>query len=128
MSGIKVLVVDDEENIRTLVATLLSTKGHSCAAAADGTQALDKMTGERFDAVITDNVMGEMDGFTLTKEILERYPGLPVMAMTGYAGDHSAEQAIEAGAQEFIIKPFSVNEFLIRFDKMMRHHRGRWHC
>ena len=123
MSGIRVLVVDDEESIRTLVATLLSARGHSCVTAADGAQALDKMKDGQFDAVITDIVMGPIDGFTLITKILERHPGLPVMVMTGYAGDHPAEEAIEAGAQEFILKPFSANEFLIRFNKMMRQHR-----
>ncbi len=122
-SHYKVLVVDDDEGVSTFVVTLLCSRGHSCATAADGFQALDKMKSDRFDAVITDIVMRKMDGFTLTKEILERYPGLPVMVMTGYAGDHSAEDAVEAGAQEFIKKPFSIDEFVIRFDKMMRHHR-----
>ena len=119
----KILVVDDDEGVRTLVATLLSSRGHSCATAADGPQALEKMKSDRFDAVITDIVMGEMDGFALTKEILERYPGTPVMAMTGYGTERSAQDAIEAGAREFIEKPFSLDAFVIRFDKMMRHHR-----
>jgi two-component system, cell cycle response regulator len=119
----KVLVVDDDENLRTLLVTLLSSKGHGCVTAADGPQALEKMKNDQFDAVITDIVMGEMDGLTLTKEILERYPGSPVMVMTGYASDHSAEDAVKAGAQEFIKKPFSIDEFVVRFDKMMRHHR-----
>jgi two-component system cell cycle response regulator len=123
ISRYKVLVVDDDERIRALVDKLLCGKGHSCATAENGTQALDKMKGDQFDAVITDIVMGEMDGFALTKEILGRYPGLPVMVMTGYADDHPAEEAVEAGAQEFIKKPFSINEFMIRFDKMMRHHK-----
>jgi len=121
-SPYKVLVVDDEESIRTFIVTLLSKKGHSCATATDGAEALDKMNSDQFDAVITDIVMGEMDGLTLTKEILGRYPGLPVMIMTGYTDDYSTEEAIEAGAQEFVKKPFSITELDLRFRKMMRNH------
>jgi DNA-binding response OmpR family regulator len=86
----------------------------------DGAEALDKMNSDRFDAVITDIVIGKVDGLTLTKEILRRYPGLPIMIMTGYTDDYSVEEAIEAGAQEFIKKPFSITEFDLRFRKMMR--------
>ena len=119
-SQYKVLVVDDEESIRTFIVTLLSKKGHRCVTAMDGAEALDKMNSDRFDAVITDIVIGKVDGLTLTKEILRRYPGLPIMIMTGYTDDYSVEEAIEAGAQEFIKKPFSITEFDLRFRKMMR--------
>jgi CheY-like chemotaxis protein len=119
-SQYKVLVVDDEEPIRTFIVTLLSKKGHRCVTAMDGAEALDKMNSDRFDAVITDIVIGKVDGLTLTKEILRRYPGLPIMIMTGYTDDYSVEEAIEAGAQEFIKKPFSITEFDLRFRKMMR--------
>jgi hypothetical protein len=77
-SQYKVLVVDDEESIRTFIVTLLSKKGHRCVTAMDGAEALDKMNSDRFDAVITDIVIGKVDGLTLTKEILRRYPGLPI--------------------------------------------------
>jgi len=53
------------------------------------------------------------------------YPDLPVMIMTGHAEEHSAESAIAAGAWEFIKKPFSLDEFIIRFNKMMRDHKGK---
>ena len=119
-SQYKVLVVDDEEFIRAFIVTLLSKKGHRCVTAMDGAEALDKMNSDRFDAVITDIVIGKVDGLTLTKEILRRYPGLPIMIMTGYTDDYSVEEAIEAGAQEFIKKPFSITEFDLRFRKMMR--------
>ena len=112
--------MDDEESIRTFIVTLLSKKGHRCVTAMDCAEALDKMNGDRFDAVITDIVIGKVDGLTLTKEILRRYPGLPIMIMTGYTDDYSVEEAIEAGAQEFIKKPFSITEFDLRFRKMMR--------
>jgi len=120
----KVLVVDDDESIRSLMVTLLAQKGHHCETAMNGLEALDRISKTEIDAVITDIVMPEMDGISLTKELLKRYQSLPVMTVTGYAEEHSAETAMASGAREFIKKPFSNTEFIIRFDKMMREHRA----
>ena len=119
----RVPVVDDEEPMRKLIVTLLSKQGHQCTTASNGIEALDRIRKEKFNAVIADIVMPEMDGIALTKEISKHYPGLPIMMMTGYTDEYSAETAIASGAQEFINKPFSVVEFVIRFNKMMRDHR-----
>jgi diguanylate cyclase (GGDEF)-like protein len=120
----KILVVDDEEQMRKLIVSLLSTKGHQCITARNGLEALDKIMGAKYDAVITDVVMPEMDGIALTKELSKHYQSLPVMVVTGHTEDYSAETAIASGAREFISKPFSITEFIIRFDKMMRDCRG----
>ena len=120
----KIVVVDDEEATRKLIVDLLSQKGHQCLTANNGLEALDKIMGTKFDAVITDIVMPEMDGIALTKELSKHDQNLPVMVITGYTEEYSAETAIASGAREFIKKPFSVSEFLIRFDKMMRDHEG----
>jgi diguanylate cyclase (GGDEF)-like protein len=120
----KILVVDDEEPMRKLLATSLSLRGHQCVTANNGVEALDKIMEAKFDALITDVVMPEMDGITLTKELSKRYQNLPVMVMTGYSGEFTAETAIASGAREFINKPFSSSEFLVRFEKMMRDHTG----
>jgi diguanylate cyclase (GGDEF)-like protein len=117
-------VVDDEEATRKLIVDLLSQKGHQCLTANNGLEALDKIMETKFDAVITDIVMPEMDGIALTKELSKHDQNLPVMVITGYTEEYSAELAITSGAREFIKKPFSVSEFLIRFDKMMRDHEG----
>jgi CheY-like chemotaxis protein len=114
-----ILVVDDEESIRSLVVTFLSKLGHSCLKAIDGVDALDKMEGNKIDAVITDIKMPNMDGITLTSEISIKYPGLPIMVMTAFDEEYSAGIAISAGAREFIKKPFSLDEFAIRLHKMI---------
>ena len=114
-----ILVVDDEELIRSLVVTFLSKLGHSCLTAIDGVDALDKMEGNKIDAVITDIKMPNMDGITLTSKISIKYPGLPIMVMTAFDEEYSAGIAISAGAREFIKKPFSLDEFAIRLHKMI---------
>jgi CheY-like chemotaxis protein len=114
-----ILVVDDEELIRNLVVTFLAKLGHSCLTAVDGVDALDKMKGNKIDAVITDIKMPNMDGITLTSEILTQYPDLPILVMTAFEQEYSAGIAISAGAREFIKKPFSLDEFAIRLHKMI---------
>jgi two-component system cell cycle response regulator len=118
----EVLVVDDEEPVRNLIVTLLTQKGHHCVTASNGLEALDKITKNKFDAVIADIVMPEMDGVALTKALSKHYHRLPVMNITGYTEQYSAETAMASGAREFIGKPFSISEFTVRFDKMMRDH------
>jgi CheY-like chemotaxis protein len=114
-----VLVVDDEELIRRFIVTFLSQLGYSCVAALDGVDALDKMKGNKIDAVITDIKMPKMDGILLTKQISAEYPGVPIMVMTAFDEEYSAGTAISLGAREFIKKPFSPDEFAIRLSKMI---------
>ncbi len=117
--GYKVLIVDDEPVTRDMLATLLSSNGYKCDVAFDGKQALAKMDSEEYSAVITDVVMPDMDGISLTREISRKYPLMPVMVITGYAGKHPPDEAIKAGASDFINKPFAAEEFVVRFQKMM---------
>ena len=122
-SNYRILIVDDEESMRSLLVSLLSKCGHECETAKNGIEALEKIKKKSFDSAIIDIVMPLMDGITLTKELLRLYPNLPIMIITGHANEHSAESAIAAGAREFIKKPFSIDEFILRFDKMMRTHK-----
>jgi diguanylate cyclase (GGDEF)-like protein len=122
--NLRILIVDDEEEVRRFLVSLLSKHGHECDTAKDGIEALEKIKRNSFDSAVIDVVMPLMDGITLTKELLRLHPNLPIMIMTGHAEEHSAESAIAAGAREFIKKPFSINEFILRFDKMMRDHKG----
>jgi diguanylate cyclase (GGDEF)-like protein len=120
----KILIVDDEEPVSNLMVSLFSKYGHSCETAKDGTEALEKIKKNFFDSAVVDIVMPHMDGIILTRELVNLHPDLPIMVMTGHADEHSAESAFAAGAREFIKKPFSIDEFILRFDKMMRDHKG----
>lgn len=117
--GYTVLVVDDEELLRELIVQILDLEGHRCLVAANGRAALDLMDDHPFDAVITDICMPELDGIALTREVLCRYGDLPIMVITGYPDRYSAASAIQAGAREFIVKPFSSTELMVSFHKMM---------
>ena len=114
-----ILVVDDQELLRNLIDTFLSKLGHSCVTAIDGVDALEKMEGNKIDAVVTDIRMPNMDGITLTSKISIQYPGIPVMIMTAFDEGDTGGLAITAGARDFIRKPFSLNEFSVRLHKMI---------
>ncbi|MGO8990904.1 MAG: response regulator [bacterium] len=114
-----ILVVDDEELMRYLVVSYLSKLGHSCLTAVDGEDALDKIKKNKIDAVITDIRLPNMDGMTLTQEISRQYPGLPIMIMTAFDEEYSEGTVISAGAREFLRKPFTLDEFAVRLNKMI---------
>ncbi len=121
----RVLIVDDEEMIRHLVVSVLSKQGHICETARDGFEALDKIRRNVYDAVITDMEMPKMNGITLVKALLYEFRELPIMVMTGFTRDYSVRAVFALGAKDFVKKPFSIQEFLLRFSKMMREQEFR---
>jgi len=124
MGSYRVLIVDDEEQVRNFIVSLFSKYGHVCETAENGIEALRKLKKNSFDSAVIDIVMPLMDGITLTRKLVNLYPDLPILIMTGHADEHSAGSAIAAGAREFIKNPFSIDEFILRFDKMMRDRKG----
>lgn len=117
-----ILVVDDDKTIRELLSSALTSEGHTCHTAVNGVEALEKCDTTQFDAVISDVSMPEMDGLLLTAHLTSRYPDLPVILMTGFVNDYTYDEAVEAGAADFINKPFSVEEFYARLYKVMHNH------
>lgn len=117
---VSVLVVDDNEALREVIAIILSQRGHRCEFAENGVEAMRKVVRNSFDAVVTDVDMPEMDGISLTRILTQQFPNLPVMIITGQPHDNSMESAITAGAREFLEKPFDISEFVMRFHKMLR--------
>jgi CheY-like chemotaxis protein len=89
--NLKILIVDDKEMMSSFVVSLLSQHGHQCETAKDGIEALEKIKKNSFDVAVIDIVMAPMDGITVTKELAQLNPNLPIMIMTGYADEHSAK-------------------------------------
>jgi CheY-like chemotaxis protein len=117
-----VLVVDDNEDIREIVTIMLSHTGYRCDSARNGTEALQRIRVSRFDAVITDVEMPEMDGIALTKELSKHYSDLPVMIMTSHSDDDHKAIAFQAGAREFLSKPFAVPDLIAKLHRMLPGH------
>jgi CheY-like chemotaxis protein len=111
----RILIAEDEEPVRVLVARALSSDGHEIVTAADGAEALDKLQTEagRFDLLLTDIKMPVMDGLALALATARDFPVLPILLMTGYADQRERASGLEAIVSDVISKPFSVAE--IRF-------------
>lgn len=107
---VKIIVVDDEEIVLSLVRDALEDSGYAIALAGGALDALEKIEKEYFDFILTDIRMPEIDGIELVKRAREINPALGVIFMTGYANLDSAKDAIKEGAYDYIMKPFELNE------------------
>jgi len=107
----KLLIVDDEKNIRQSLTHFLSGCGHEVTAAESAREALNLLSeGAEFDLVLSDWRMVEMNGLELLKAIKEKYPDVVVILMTAYGTIDSAVAAMKAGAYDYLTKPFSVDQ------------------
>ena len=113
MSGqrLRALVVDDEPNIRTTLSMYLETLDCEVHAAAGAREALAVVERRPFDLVFLDLRLGQADGMALLPELLQRAPGLAVVVITAFATIESAVQAIKAGAQDYLPKLFTPDQY-----------------
>ena len=108
-----ILIVDDEEDIRKMMAKLLGSHGYKTRLAADGQIALREIAQETPDIVLLDYNLPKMNGFTVLEEIRKIDEGITVIILTGYGSVDKAVQAMKLGAYDFITKPCSMDELLI---------------
>ncbi|MBI4841304.1 MAG: sigma-54-dependent Fis family transcriptional regulator [candidate division NC10 bacterium] len=101
----RILVVDDEVNIREAIARILAKQGHDVAVASDGTEALAALRGGAFQVVITDLKMAGADGMAVLRAAKEADPSLEVILMTAYGTVESAVEAMKLGAYDYLTKP-----------------------
>jgi len=106
----RVLIADDEESMRTLVARAIAMDGHDTVTAQDGAEALDILTRDNgaFDLLLTDIQMPVMDGIALALSAKRDFPDLTILLMTGYAAQRERASNLNAIAHDVISKPFSV--------------------
>jgi len=116
-----ILIVDDEEIIRNVLRRKLEqTTSYTVLTADDGVVALDMFKRQPVDLVISDLLMKEMNGIELLRHLKRIEPGIPVIIITGYGTLDDAIEAIHLGAEDFIKKPFDINEVLDTIDKTFR--------
>ena len=106
----KVLITDDEESMRLLVARAIAMDGHETVTAQDGAEALDILTAANgeFDLLLTDIQMPVMDGIALALTAARDFPNLTILLMTGFADQRERASNLNAIAHDVITKPFSV--------------------
>jgi len=108
----RILLADDEEPVRTLIARALAEDGHQVIATTDGVEALDRLAkdGGRFDLLLTDVKMPVMDGIALALAAARDHPNLVILLMTGYADQRERAHGLDALIHDVIAKPFSNQE------------------
>lgn len=107
---LKVLIVDDEENARVGLSTLLAHDGHHVFAVGNGLEALKHMHLESTDLIITDINMPEMNGLVFLREVSQLFPQVKVIMVTAYGGVDSYLAAMNLGAFEYLNKPVKFEE------------------
>ena len=106
----RILLAEDEESLRELVARALTMDGHEVVQNCDGAAALDALTrdGGRYDLLLTDIRMPVMDGIALALSAARDYPALPILLMTGYADQRERASNLELLIRDVITKPFTL--------------------
>lgn len=114
-----ILIVDDEQSYRQLLSLVFETDGHSVVTAMNGREALEILDTEVTDLIISDVRMPDMDGISLLREARNLYPDIGMIMMTAFATVDTAREAFKLGADDFVQKPFDVEELKIIVKKTL---------
>jgi two-component system, NtrC family, response regulator HydG len=119
----RILIVDDQRNMRTTTALVLRQQGYEVSEADSGEAALSRLLSEPFDVVLTDLKMAPLDGLAVLRGALEISPSTQVIVMTGYGTVESAVEAMQQGAYDYVSKPFKERELLVRVQRALEQRR-----
>jgi two-component system, OmpR family, response regulator len=117
---LKILLVEDDTNLGTLLREYLEAKGYSTTLAVNGKQGFDMFAKDKFNICILDVMMPVKDGFTLAKEIRAIDPNIPIVFLTAKSMKEDTLEGFNAGADDYITKPFSMEELLVRIKAILR--------
>ncbi len=118
-SHIRVLIVDDDADVRNTMNDYIRTVGYASQAVSCAEEALELIKKKSFQVVITDIILPAMGGLELTK-IIKKENDSDVIVMTGYSDDYSYEEAINIGASDFVIKPVRLEELTLRLKRVLK--------
>jgi DNA-binding NtrC family response regulator len=114
-----ILVVDDEDALRTVLSSELESEGYVVATAGDGDDAISVLQGKSFDLVLLDIKMPRVDGFEVLRFIKERYPATKVIMLTGFADLKNAIESKKLGAEDFVSKPYDLVDLLTTIERVL---------
>ncbi len=115
----RVLIVEDETTLRETLAYNLEHEGYEVAKSGDGAEALDMARAEPFDLIVLDIMLPNLDGLSFCR-ILRKEQTTPVIMLTARGGEVDRIMGLESGADDYIVKPFSLGEFLARVRAVLR--------
>ena len=119
----KILIVDDEDQIRNIVRMYMSKEGFTVKEAVNGQQALEIISREKFDLIVLDIMMPGADGWTVCREVRSRW-GVPIIMLTAREDEVDRVVGLEMGADDYMVKPFSPRELLARIKAVLRRTAG----
>jgi len=108
----RILVVEDDPNLREAIVDSLMLKGHQVQECGSGVEAVKVIAHSTLDIILTDINMPEMDGLQLLAHVKKHQPWLPIILMTAYGDVGQAVKAMQLGANDYLMKPFEVQELL----------------
>jgi two-component system OmpR family response regulator len=120
MEKLKVLVVDDEPNIRDLLSASLRFAGHQVATAANGTDAINMITETKPDIVLLDVMLPDISGFGVTKKIRGMGIEVPILFLTARDDTEDKVTGLTVGGDDYVTKPFSLDEIMARISAIIR--------
>ncbi|MCZ6775021.1 MAG: response regulator [Ignavibacteria bacterium] len=115
----KVLVVDDEDALRTVLSGELTSEGYDVGTAADGDDAISTLQKQTFDLVLLDIKMPRMHGFEVLKFVKEKHPETKVVMLTGFADLKNAIESKKLGAEDFVSKPYDLVDLLTTIERVL---------
>ncbi len=120
MENLKVLVVDDEPNIRDLLSASLRFQGHQVLTAANGNEAINKIVDNQPDVVLLDVMLPDISGFGVTKKIRSLGIEVPIVFLTARDDTEDKVTGLTVGGDDYVTKPFSLDEIIARISAIMR--------
>jgi len=118
-----ILVVDDELLIRDLLYDFFTGQGWEISVAEDGEKALAMIRNKKYDVILTDIKMPEMDGLTLSGHVRQSDPEMPIVLMTGYPSVDSAIAALRSRVNDYVIKPFNITQLFKLLESLVQEGR-----
>ena len=116
----KILLVEDDEELRRLFCTVLRKNGYTVIGAKDGSVALDILDREYIDLIISDIMMPNMDGYSLTQALRNSHYELPILMITAKDSFADMQEGFRVGTDDYMVKPINVNEMLLRVSALLR--------
>ena len=116
----KILVVEDDKNLRKLIVTCLEKASYTVFETHNGEEALDLMDKEYVDLIVTDIMMPEMDGYELIKSLREANYNTPILIITAKEDIDDKRQGFNLGADDYMVKPINIDELILRVKSLLR--------
>lgn len=120
----RILIVDDEPRYLRLLEANLRTEGYEVVTASDGAQAVDVFSNQPIDLVLMDVMMPKLDGFGATQRIRE-FSNIPIIILTAKGDEQDRVRGLDLGADDYLVKPFSLREVEARLASLHRRHAGK---